>query len=455
MMQALRKIRHEPNFKAARIIALPMEAGDGHEEWKRHSKTSIPAPAEANAPLTALYRYIPFLGVAANSLLAILLILGWLWQQRSQIQAPPAQTHPALPAALHSKKGTGKPVDAERGGPWQNMGPLGWNGPWMRYSTRLSFDRPTWLSRQLLAGGKWRQYSWKLEPHPIPQGLQKSKPAGIPTSWRLPVLDPHLSAIPGKAAQTPPAAPSPDKQAGTPRRSPPHAATPPQPVRMRITPAATDQGAPLTSRAALPRPDKMRKTLSPLSPADQAAMAYREALASYRQGRTLDAEAALWLALELDPGHIEARTLAVHLMMKQGRLGKAHELLSAGIEAVPQHYPFAQSLARILASQGHIQAALSRMEQASASAVQDPEYLALLAWLYQRGNRHAEAAKSYMDALALNPEQGKWWLGLAISLEAKRDRTEALEAYEYALAMGLDTGLRQFAMQQRQRLARP
>lgn len=456
-MQALREMWPESNDKAARIIALPLES-DTHDEEGRRCETAAPPLTDKTivsesppAPLTVLRRCIPFLGVVTNGLLAVLLISGWFWQQRTQIQAPSTETHPALPAAPNPKAGFSKEVSSEKpvaaekstvvnnlARPEKTIKPFGWSSKWMHYSTQLSFDGPIWLSKQLVATGGWRQYSWKLEPHPVLEEAIADMPIVIPRPWRLPILDPELSAAPTKVEQAlPPAlntqkkiAHSADQDTGTPE---PH----------------------LAQSTVPPRPNRMQKTVSLLSPADQASVAYQEALAAYRQGRSLDTEAALRLALDLDPGHVEARALAVHLMIEQGRLSKAHELLLAGIEAAPQHYPFAQSLARILASQGHIQAALTRMEQGRSSAQQDPNYLALLAWLYQRSDRHIEAAKSYIDALALNPEQGKWWLGLAISLEAGQDRLGALEAYEYALTMGLEAGLRQFAIQRRRRLALP
>jgi MSHA biogenesis protein MshN len=75
----------------------------------------------------------------------------------------------------------------------------------------------------------------------------------------------------------------------------------------------------------------------------------------------------------------------------------------------------------------------------------NPEYHAFLAGVLQREQRHAEAAQHYRDALQLTPQNGMWWMGLGISLQADQHPAEAREAYRRARAAnGLSAELQAF-----------
>jgi len=50
-------------------------------------------------------------------------------------------------------------------------------------------------------------------------------------------------------------------------------------------------------------------------------------------------------------------------------------------------------------------------------------------------------------ALGIRPQEGRWWLGLAISLEAEKNLPAAAEAYQRAKASVLDPKLARYAEQ--------
>ena len=87
------------------------------------------------------------------------------------------------------------------------------------------------------------------------------------------------------------------------------------------------------------------------------------------------------------------------------------------------------------------------LEKYRARAAGDPEYLALMAAIFQRAGQHADAARAYRQAVTAQPRQGKWWLGMAISLEAVNNPKAAREAYHRAATSGLDGNLKQYAEQ--------
>ena len=182
------------------------------------------------------------------------------------------------------------------------------------------------------------------------------------------------------------------------------------------------------------------KKVLPLTPRQLAETKYREALGFLEQGRRADVAVSLKAALAADATHVKARELFVGTMLQQGHWRDAQELLRQGIKAVPRHSQFVQLLARIQVEHGQEAQALALMEQGAPSAQQDPAYLSFLATLYQRAGRHGDAAKVYAQAVGLRPREGRWWLGLAISLEAKQDYAAAINSYQRAIGSGVLNG---------------
>jgi MSHA biogenesis protein MshN len=72
--------------------------------------------------------------------------------------------------------------------------------------------------------------------------------------------------------------------------------------------------------------------------------------------------------------------------------------------------------------------------------------MTFLAELYRRTGNHAEAIKSYTEAIKLNPQEGRSWLGMGISVEATQDWKAAAAAYQRAIETGvLDENLLKYA----------
>lgn len=215
----------------------------------------------------------------------------------------------------------------------------------------------------------------------------------------------------------------------------------PKPAPVMVSSVGTGQGVDAV----------MDKQVKPFSPNEKAESEYRLAADLLQKGRMADAEKHLKLALSADAAHTPSRELLTGLMLQQGHWREAQELLEQGIDAVPAHYPFAQLLARVHVEHGADHKALAVMEASRRAGAENPEYVAFLAALYQRVGKHAEAVKTYSEAVKLNPQEGRWWLGMGISLEAVQDRNAAGAAYERAIQSGvLDDKLLQYA---RQRLA--
>lgn len=195
----------------------------------------------------------------------------------------------------------------------------------------------------------------------------------------------------------------------------------------------------------------MDKKVKPLSSDEQAESEYRLAVNLLQKGRPDDAEKHLRSALNISAEHTKARELLAGLMLQNGHWREAEQNLEQGVEKVPAYYPFAQLLARIYVEHGSDQKALATMEGSREAGSGNADFMAFLALVYQRTGNQPGAIKAYTEALKLNPQEGRSWLGMGISLEAAQDWNAAGAAYQRAIESGvLDDRLLQYA---RQRLA--
>ncbi len=192
----------------------------------------------------------------------------------------------------------------------------------------------------------------------------------------------------------------------------------------------------------------MDKKVKPLSSDEQAESEFRLAVTLLQKGRASDAENHLRSTLKISAEHTKARELLAGLMLQNGHWREAEQNLEEGVEKVPTYFPFAQLLARIYVEHGSDQKALATMEGSREAGSGNADFMDFLALLYQRTGNQPEAIKAYTEALKLNPQEGRSWLGMGISLEAAQDWNAAGEAYQRAIESGvLDDKLLQYARQ--------
>lgn len=177
---------------------------------------------------------------------------------------------------------------------------------------------------------------------------------------------------------------------------------------------------------------------------DQAENKYREGIQFIRQTRTDDAEQRLRAALALNPGHVNARESLAALLVEQGRWLEAQALLEEGLKVLPNQVTFGFLLARLFVEQGKDAAGLQLLERLQPHAGGDPNYLAFMATLYQRTGRHADAVGYFKQVTSARPAEGRWWVGLGISLEAMNDRDNSRAAFQRAKVLPLDPLLAEF-----------
>lgn len=181
---------------------------------------------------------------------------------------------------------------------------------------------------------------------------------------------------------------------------------------------------------------------------------YATALRYYKQGRLSESIEMLYQALQLDPGHVKSREVLSGILMQHQRWPEAEKVLRDGIKMDPQQQPgLNQLMARLKVEQGFDDQAITILEEQFQQGYTSADSSALLAQLYQRQGRHESASRYYKQALIAQPDHGRWWLGLAISLEAQHQLTDAAKAYRLAANSQLEPQLLEYARQRQQAIS--
>lgn len=233
------------------------------------------------------------------------------------------------------------------------------------------------------------------------------------------VAKPELQA-PQLAAPAPQAQPV-QQAESTPQSESPQQAEPPRKSAM----ARQEQPAESAEKIEIKRR---------VTPAGQAETYYSQGVEKLQANRIEAAVSDLRKAVRLQPEMHVARELLAALLLRSGYSTEAYQELQEGMRLKPEHTAYARLYAQSLIETGQPAEALRVLAVSEPYAIQQPDYLALMAAVAQRLARHEESVRHYMAALALKPTRGAWWVGMAISLEALGRKPEAVQAYRTALA---------------------
>lgn len=180
----------------------------------------------------------------------------------------------------------------------------------------------------------------------------------------------------------------------------------------------------------------MKKVDVPLTQDQKAEKARSQAIHMYEDGKTLEAIQLLNGVLDDYPAFKPARETLVILLLDYGQPGPARSILLQGLAQSPSYVPFVVLEARIEASKGDPHGALKVLEKVSPSLKEYPEYYALLAGVQQSMGNYEVSEQIYRQLILLQPDNGVWWIGYGISLEANGKRHRAIEAYKRATTTG-------------------
>jgi len=239
-----------------------------------------------------------------------------------------------------------------------------------------------------------------------------------------PPVKPAAASRPTRGGAAVPALPPPVRmmrEARSPDAGPPQAAAKP------VIPPAS-----VASAATPAEPAVVKKTTEPL-PEVEAQQAYDDAQALRRSGKVEAAIGKYQLALERDPRMRNARLQLARVLQENGRPDAALSLLKAGYAQQPDD-ELAIAVGRLLADQGRRDESLDWLER-GRGGLRPPDQ-ALMGALLSQVQRYEEAVRAYQRALAIDPHQGGWLLGMGLALESLGRVDEAQMAYRNALEQG-------------------
>ncbi|MCC7597822.1 tetratricopeptide repeat protein [Janthinobacterium sp. FW305-129] len=279
--------------------------------------------------------------------------------------------------------------------------------------------------------------------------------AAIALGWvylKRPPVPPVLVNVASNAVPVPAPVPVPVPVAVAPVAAAP--AAEPEPVFQAaetVAPASlrAEDMRRMTAKPAKPAVAPVVKTAVPVAseriidgkqvtPQQRVENEYRRALAQLQDGRVSDAMLALQQTLQLDPRHQGARETLVRLLLEAQRPDEAARQLQLSLALDPKQPAQAMMLARLQLDKANGgAAALDTLMRSLPYASDSGEYHAFLAGVLQREQRYREASEHYQQALQTAPDNGVWWMGLGIALQADNHPAQARQAFERA--KGLQT----------------
>lgn len=222
------------------------------------------------------------------------------------------------------------------------------------------------------------------------------------------------------------------------------------PAPVMVTPSVPVKVAVKSPNSGLSA-NNLNKQIKELTPQQRAENEYRKATALMQQGRVMETISGLESVLELDPQHTAARLTLVGLLLENKRQEEAMRKLQDGLKLDPSQSGLAMILARLQIEKGEVKPAVETLQRTLPYAAEQPDYQAFLAALLQREGLHKQAVEHYLLALRKMPENGIWWMGLGISLQAENRFPEARDAYTRAKASNTLSGELQAFVEQKLR----
>ncbi len=183
-----------------------------------------------------------------------------------------------------------------------------------------------------------------------------------------------------------------------------------------------------------------------------AALERSKGMQAMARGDLALAREAFERALASTPRDREVRERLASLLYGEGRLAEARQLVQEGTRLDPGYADFRLLQARLALAMGDKPGALQVLSVLDPVVGPNQDYYATRAALAQELAQFDLATRSYQQLTLVQPNEGRWWLGLAISLDKQGRTMAAQDAYQRASGLNLSQASRQFVLQRLQQL---
>ncbi|NCN97726.1 MAG: tetratricopeptide repeat protein [Rhodoferax sp.] len=134
--------------------------------------------------------------------------------------------------------------------------------------------------------------------------------------------------------------------------------------------------------------------------------------------------------------HAGSRVAAMELLQQALSKVEASSAVALPVTGSSALAQLARELARMNLAEGQVHQALALLTRLEPQLSQIAEVWAMRGNAAQRLGQHADAVKSYKQALLLKPDEPRWMTGQAVSLAAQGQLTAAGDLAEKARVLG-------------------
>ncbi len=193
------------------------------------------------------------------------------------------------------------------------------------------------------------------------------------------------------------------------------------------------------------KPAVFQKRLAKLQENEQAVEEYSHALEYINMGEVSKAIPLLEQGLKKAPNQIMIRVQLASLYLKQNRDLDAEYVLQNGLQLSNDNPEFLKLLAVLYERRGEADKALEAINKIPVNRRNDKESTAFLGHLLQSTGHHAKARELYERLQRAEPQNPLWMLGIAVSFDAEGRKKEALQSYEKLRKESMDTKMSKYA----------
>lgn len=182
----------------------------------------------------------------------------------------------------------------------------------------------------------------------------------------------------------------------------------------------------------LPPPESV-KDYAEMTPEEKDTLAVQYALRLIAENETIAAYTSLERHIMENRYAHQSRETYGKLLVNDGEYLAARNVVESGLGLAPNHAGFKKIKARILIANGALGEAVDLLSSRAPSIYEDLEYHEILATAQLASRDYTGALNSYTQLVGQDRTQGRWWYGFAASQDALGNRPAARQGYDQAL----------------------